>query len=340
MKKSIKKSSRRKWVVGGVAFFGSIALLTTGFATWVVGVNDNDESNTVNVKVETTENASVSFTMTYASESADNTITIDEPDNYSFEGKKIINPGEGESKFDFTVTFESVDITIGHGAQEKNGYDGIEFASAMIELKGVGKNEERALANALKRLSADNKAVVEMIKSASIKIIDYYNAKGMALLAQAETLAATGNYEEALYILLTIPSECNVYTEAIEKAQAIYQKYSDNKCTQLLSEAEAAWAANPTPENAEAVVSKLTGISPDASNYAQVQAFINKVGNAVKSEIEYERKKEDEAIAYERQKEQQALERRHQMELQALKAARDVAKAYAENQPDINYHIW
>ena len=128
MKKSIKKSSRRKWVVGGVAFFGSIALLTTGFATWVVGVNDNNENNTVNVNVETTENASVSFTMTYASESADDTITIDEPDNYSFDGKKIINPGEGKSKFDFTVTFESVDITIGHGAQEKNGYDGIEFA--------------------------------------------------------------------------------------------------------------------------------------------------------------------------------------------------------------------
>lgn len=128
MKKSIKKSSRRKWVVGGVAFFGSIALLTTGFATWVVGVNDNNENNTVNVKVETTENASVSFTMTYASESADNTITIDEPDNYSFEGKKIINPGEGESKFDFTVTFESVNITMGHAAQEDKGYDGIEFA--------------------------------------------------------------------------------------------------------------------------------------------------------------------------------------------------------------------
>lgn len=128
MKKSIKKSSRRKWVVGGVAFFGSIALLTTGFATWVVGVNDSNENNTVNVNVETTKNASVSFTMTYATESPDNTITIDEPDNYSFEGKKIINPGEGESKFDFTVTFESVDITIGHAAQEENDYDGIKFA--------------------------------------------------------------------------------------------------------------------------------------------------------------------------------------------------------------------
>lgn len=140
MKKSIKKSSRRKWVVGGVAFFGSIALLTTGFATWVVGVNDNNENNTVNVNVETTENASVSFTMTYASESPDNTITIDEPKGYTFAGKKIINPGEGESKFDFTVTFESVNITIGRAAQEDNNYDGIEFAitGANNEIQSAG----------------------------------------------------------------------------------------------------------------------------------------------------------------------------------------------------------
>ena len=147
MKKSIKKSSRRKWVVGGVAFFGSIALLTTGFATWVVGVNDNDESSTVNVNVETTENASVSFTMTYASgESADNTITIDEPKPYTFEGNKIINPGEGESKFDFTVTFESVNITIGRAAQKDKNYDGIEFAitGANNEIQSDGNKLKEA----------------------------------------------------------------------------------------------------------------------------------------------------------------------------------------------------
>ena len=54
MKKSIKKSSRRKWVVGGVAFFGSIALLTTGFATWVIGAsNTKDDMNNTNVTVDT-----------------------------------------------------------------------------------------------------------------------------------------------------------------------------------------------------------------------------------------------------------------------------------------------
>lgn len=130
MKKSIRKSSRRKWVVGGIAFFGSIALLTTGFATWVVGVNDNNDDSEVSVNVETTENASVSFTMEYAEEKADNTITIDEPSDYAFEGdgSPIINPGDEASKFDFEITFATVDIVIGKAAQKEKNYDGIEFA--------------------------------------------------------------------------------------------------------------------------------------------------------------------------------------------------------------------
>ena len=61
MKKSIKKSSRRKWIVGGVAFFGSIALLTTGFATWVVGVNESSDDGEVTIGVDTVDNKSVIF---------------------------------------------------------------------------------------------------------------------------------------------------------------------------------------------------------------------------------------------------------------------------------------
>ena len=63
MKKSIKKSSRRKWVVGGVAFFGSIALLTTGFATWVVGVNESSDDGEVTIGVDAVDNKSVIFTV-------------------------------------------------------------------------------------------------------------------------------------------------------------------------------------------------------------------------------------------------------------------------------------
>ena len=139
MKRNIKKSSRRKWVVGGIAFFGSVALLTTGFATWVVGVNDKNENEDVSVAVETTTNESVSFSMEYDSDSPDDKITIDEPNpvaeqtggkGYVQQDSDIIKPqfGEGQSKWDFTVTFAKVDIVIGNTAYEANAYNAIQFA--------------------------------------------------------------------------------------------------------------------------------------------------------------------------------------------------------------------
>ena len=152
MKRNIKKSSRRKWVVGGIAFFGSVALLTTGFATWVVGVNDNNENEDVSVAVETTTNESVSFVMEYASESPDNKITIDEPNPVSeqTDGKgyvkqdgDIIQPqfGDGQSKWDFTVTFKNVEIVIGNTAYEENTYNAIQFAIK----KGAGNEVASSL---------------------------------------------------------------------------------------------------------------------------------------------------------------------------------------------------
>lgn len=63
MKKEINSKSRRKWIMGGLAAFASVALLTTGFAVWVVGVSNTDTNNDVTVKVDTAKNNSISFEM-------------------------------------------------------------------------------------------------------------------------------------------------------------------------------------------------------------------------------------------------------------------------------------
>ncbi len=76
MKKTIKNSSKRKWIVGGVAFFGAVALLTTGFATWVIGVNQDKDSETVSVTVDTTRNDSLYLETTL--DSSNNTILLEE----------------------------------------------------------------------------------------------------------------------------------------------------------------------------------------------------------------------------------------------------------------------
>lgn len=63
MKKEINSKTKRKWIMGGLAAFASIAMLTTGFAVWVVGVQQTEKDNNVNVKVDTAENQTLYFDM-------------------------------------------------------------------------------------------------------------------------------------------------------------------------------------------------------------------------------------------------------------------------------------
>lgn len=65
MKKKSSKSKRR-WIVGGAVLFGGVALLTTGFATWVIGVQRNAIDNDVSVEVDTAKNESVILTAALA----------------------------------------------------------------------------------------------------------------------------------------------------------------------------------------------------------------------------------------------------------------------------------
>ncbi len=119
MKKSIKKSSRRKWVVGGVAFFGSIALLTTGFATWVVGVNESSDDGEVTIGVDTVDNKSVIFTVDV--DGTDNSIKLAEKEAVT--DQPIVNTDfsetDGVSDADFTFKLTNFYIEIGKDSLDK-----------------------------------------------------------------------------------------------------------------------------------------------------------------------------------------------------------------------------
>ena len=116
MKKSIKKSSRRKWVVGGVAFFGSIALLTTGFATWVVGVQQKQAEGDINVTVNTTTNESIKLEAELSG--GDAAITLAE--TVAKTDGKIINEKEPVNNA-LDITFKTLKITMGKNATKPNG---------------------------------------------------------------------------------------------------------------------------------------------------------------------------------------------------------------------------
>ena len=62
MKKQLSLASKRKWVTGGILAFSAVSLLTTCFATWVVGVQRVKQANGVSIIVDTAKESSVRLT--------------------------------------------------------------------------------------------------------------------------------------------------------------------------------------------------------------------------------------------------------------------------------------
>ncbi|MDD7617009.1 MAG: hypothetical protein SPJ51_02470 [Candidatus Enterosoma sp.] len=110
MKKEINSKSKRKWVAGGLAAFASIALLTTGFATWVVGQKKIDDDDSVTVNVDTAHNESVEFTVELPSAAK---IELKEGKyNDSNDANRIVLPDNELGSFNSKAEYDKACLTI------------------------------------------------------------------------------------------------------------------------------------------------------------------------------------------------------------------------------------
>ena len=112
-------ASKRKWVLGGILGFAAIALTTTGFATWIVGVNATTGTDDVTVTVDTVQNKGVKLTF----ELTEDKLVLGETET---KNSGVVQTGE-EVTGDMTVTAK---ITLEVGAQylEENEITGIELS--------------------------------------------------------------------------------------------------------------------------------------------------------------------------------------------------------------------
>lgn len=152
MKKEINSKSRRKWIRGGLAAFASVALLTTGFAVWVVGSNKTSDKGDVDITVDTAENNSIIFTFNLGD---DKSIKLKE--GKATTDGHIINTKAGDVATDplkitykqstvkygksYPFAFKSIQFSILEPAEEEKA----EFASVKVtdsELTGAGKRTE------------------------------------------------------------------------------------------------------------------------------------------------------------------------------------------------------
>lgn len=110
MRKELKLKSRRKWLLGGSLAFASVALLTTGFATWVIGVHKPSGDGQANIDVDTVQDKSVE--LTFSLDKTDDKIFVAEEAGTS-NPNLTIERNEADHEPDWNIKIENLNIVVG-----------------------------------------------------------------------------------------------------------------------------------------------------------------------------------------------------------------------------------
>lgn len=254
---------------------------------------------------------------------------------------KAIADGNGlssleDSQFGIIVNTDIIDEHIISGAPRKiilnlsmtfsigDLQDGKQFSSMTIDLNGVGNSKGKAYNNAIHKLKAQNKVLKEFASSARDYIIKYYDRNYPAIIKKAQSEAALRNYEEAIYRLMCIPVCCTGYYEAMTTVRTVYKQFIDQQCHENVAQAQAAWMSGYTRENAAVASIFLSEIYPDAACYEDAMALVAEIKRHMGEEWKFEMKQWDDIMS---------------VEAQQLKFAREIALAYAQNQPQHVIHF-
>lgn len=144
------------------------------------------------------------------------------------------------------------------------------FSSAVIELKGVGTNENKAYIGAIKKIAPRNPQLRHFIETGKEKIIEYYNSQCDNIITDAQTKASMKDFGRAIFTLTSIPDVCKeCYDKAMALVPDVYQQYMDDQCQKDLGKAKAAFGS----KNIEETMKWLSKIQPDTKCYEEAQTL-------------------------------------------------------------------
>lgn len=175
------------------------------------------------------------------------------------------------------------------------------FASAYMEVNGVGTNETKSLIDAFRRLNAGHPRVAALLEEGKRKIMDYYDANYKDILTEADRCAAMQQYDKAIALAVSIPPCSRGGEEAQRKGLAIYGKYRDKYNQALLARANAVWAAGQGQAEAAEAGRILSAIDPEAACYGAALDLAKEIKAQVRKDLDFEmRDKHADAVELEK----------------------------------------
>lgn len=210
-----------------------------------------------------------------------------------------------------------------------DGFDGKMFASYSTTIKGVGETETKAYMAAIKNIRTNDPELSNFISKGKSDIVNYYNSQIDRIIKEAQTLASQNKYDEALYMLATVPVECTqAYSKASAALEPMYKKYLDREGELALSQAKQLWNTHQDAETADRVAELLSEIDPSSSAYAGATELSETIAKRIK-----ELDGRDWEFTLQQQKDDTEVEK------EGVKAIKELLNTYAKNQPQTVYRV-
>ena len=210
-----------------------------------------------------------------------------------------------------------------------DGFEGKSFSSYSTMVKGVGENTTKAYMNAIRNIQATDPGYQSFIKRGRQGIINYYNSNCERIIREAQTMAKMNQYDEAIWMLTSVPNECKAcWNKSYGAIPSIYQQKINNEGRRKLAKAIHVWNANQSWDGAQDAGAILAEINPDADMFDQVFVLAERISKKI---VEVDDREWDFHV-----------QKRINLESERIQAYRDVGVAFGSGQPkNITYKsLW
>lgn len=197
------------------------------------------------------------------------------------------------------------------------------FGGSVLTLRGIGKSEQSAYTDAFKKIKPSNAEIQTLLNSFKSIITDYYTNHCDEIIRKTESKTTLGDYDEAIYELVSIPDVClSCFDKCSEKAAVVYQQKIDAEGERLLQQAKIEWQMGKDKITAKRVANFLVSINPHSAAFPKAIVL--------QKEIE---EKLDADAQMEWETRMREYEDKKQFKSSILEAVKAIGVAWGENQP-------
>jgi len=193
------------------------------------------------------------------------------------------------------------------------------FSSYSKSIKGSGYTKEKAIVNAISKISTSDIKLTDFINSGKQKILDYYKNNCDQIIGDSDALVKMKKYQQAIALLSSIPKEAKTcYSSIQQKSVEAYNAYQEQICSQKILKAKTQLANN----NFSGVLYSLSYIDPSSSCSKEAERLIT----ATSKKVDEKEQKQWNLVL-------KKYNDRMSMEKYRLDNIKEISKAYYNSKP-------